>query len=409
MIHIIFGPSGSGKTNFCRQLRKLNDKFGNISLHRKMTTRQKKVYDGDEIVPCSTKELYDVCGGNSGYIYESRDYCGNKYEFGISKKAIEHAIKKGEEHFIICNNFNIAQKIRKDFMLTVPVRIVYLMYNAKKEEIIKQIREKLTEECDIFGKKIPKSKHDECANNRYKKILSIRKKFNDNVYEFDGVIFNRFAHGESGTDAMWNLQLQIEREIHLQKELELLKVKIDYCSIQRTHPKLFISHSRKDKKYVDAFINLIESTGLPRDSIFYSSDPRYGIQNGSHIYNEIINHLQYDVKLVIFISSKNFYESRGCLMELGATWALNLKNTNIGLPNWDMSQGIGPTDSTHVSILLTHYDDANARLDQLRNTIVEIFGLDSGEDEKWPQIKKEFFYAIKDSSKKDGSSSGKIN
>lgn len=395
MIHIIFGPSGSGKTNLCQQLRELNRIFGSVSLHAKMTTRRKKDYDGNEIVPCSREELYNKCGGTHGYIYESSDYCGNTYEFGISKEEINCAIRKGDEHFIICNNFTVAQTIRRDFMGYVPVRIVYLMYNAKKEEIIKQIKNKLAQECDIYGNYIPEEKYEECANTRYGKILSIREEFNENVSEFDGVIFNQFAQGANATEALLKLRLQIEREIHLEKGLAWLKEK-DCLSTQKTHSKIFISHSSGDKNYVNAFVKLIETIELPRDSIFYSSNPSYGIRNGSPIYSEIISCLQNDVKLVILISSENFYRSPGCLIELGATWALNLANTNIGLPNWDLSKGIGPADLHHMSILLDNHDDANIRLDELRSTIVKIFGLNKdGDDEKWSESKKEFFKTIR--------------
>ena len=186
-------------------------------------------------------------------------------------------------------------------MMEVPVRIVYLIYNAKKEEIIKQIKEKLMEERDIFGKKIPKSEHDNCANTRYKKILCIRKEFNDNVSEFDGVIFNRFAQGEGGNEALWNLQLQIEREINLQKGLEDLKAKMPRTN-KRSHPKLFISHSSKDKKYADAFVKLIETIGLPKNSFFYSSQPNSGIPNGAHIYDEIVTHLSKTMLSSLYLS-----------------------------------------------------------------------------------------------------------
>ena len=84
------------------------------------------------------------------------------------------------------------------------------------------------------------------------------------------------------------------------------------------------------------------------------------------------------------------------MMELGATWALDHQSTNIGLPDWDYNKGSGPNDSSHMSIMLDSYADAYERLDKLRVTIIEIFGLEQNEDnEKWLKGKKEFFNAIK--------------
>lgn len=104
--------------------------------------------------------------------------------------------------------------------------------------------------------------------------------------------------------------------------------------------KIFISHSSRDSKIVDAFVTLlIRGAGLSQDDIFCTSIDGMKISNGNelreHIHNNIIG-----ADLVILLVSKNYKKSEVCLNEMGAVWVSekivrayvlpDLKEENVG-------------------------------------------------------------------------------
>lgn len=91
--------------------------------------------------------------------------------------------------------------------------------------------------------------------------------------------------------------------------------------------KIFISHSSKDKKYVEEIINLIETIGIKSNQIFCSSFEGYGISLGDNFLDTLKKELNDEI-LVIFVLSNNFYKSPISLCEMGATWI----KTNIHIP-----------------------------------------------------------------------------
>ncbi len=103
-------------------------------------------------------------------------------------------------------------------------------------------------------------------------------------------------------------------------------------------PRIFISHSVKDKKVVQEFVNTILKLGLKIKStnIYCSSLAGHGTQSNGDWLKSIKHKLKsYD--LIIFILFKNFLKSEICIIEMGAAWMwdvdpilLRVENMNLG-------------------------------------------------------------------------------
>jgi len=107
--------------------------------------------------------------------------------------------------------------------------------------------------------------------------------------------------------------------------------------------KVFISHSSKDKDYVEEIIDIIETIGLNSSQIFCSSFDGYGIDLGENFLERIKEELDENI-LVLFVLSENFYQSPVCLCEMGATWIKTNEHIPILIPPFDFKdiQGVIP-------------------------------------------------------------------
>jgi hypothetical protein len=107
--------------------------------------------------------------------------------------------------------------------------------------------------------------------------------------------------------------------------------------------KIFISHASKDASIVEEMIEILETIGLDSHQIFCTSFEGYGIGLGENFLDSIQEELSSD-SLVIFILSKNFYESPVCLCEMGATWVLAKQHIPVLVPplNYSDIKGVIP-------------------------------------------------------------------
>ncbi len=108
--------------------------------------------------------------------------------------------------------------------------------------------------------------------------------------------------------------------------------------------KIFISHSIKDKVVVGKTIRILEEIGIKSSQIYCSSYEGYGTPLGENYLDVLKNELQGDV-LVLFILSENFFNSKLCLSEMGATWILSQNQIPIYIPPFGPEQvkGVFPT------------------------------------------------------------------
>ncbi len=136
----------------------------------------------------------------------------------------------------------------------------------------------------------------------------------------------------------------------LDKKEELTEVK-STSSEMNNDRKIFISHSKKDLKFVEDIIDILDAIGVRSESIFCSSLEGYNVSLGNDFLQSIRGELSSDV-MVIFILSNNFFSSPVCLCEMGATWVSTKEHIPILIPPFDYSdmKGVIPPTKTGMKI-----------------------------------------------------------
>jgi len=139
---------------------------------------------------------------------------------------------------------------------------------------------------------------------------------------------------------------------------------------KNTYSKLFISHAKEDEAIVGEMINLLEAMGLTPSQIFCSSIEGYGVPLGKDFLDTLKKEISNNV-MVLFILTKNFYESPFCLCEMGASWVLAKEQIPIVVPpfSFENIEGVLPKNIQGLSI------NDGLKLNSLREKIIETFNL----------------------------------
>lgn len=160
-------------------------------------------------------------------------------------------------------------------------------------------------------------------------------------------------------------------------------------------PKIFISHSSKDVKYVEPIVELLADIGMTNDNLFCSSIPDYGIPLNQDIYEYLSSLFSENELYVIFVLSSNYYGSPACLNEMGAAWVLKNEYTSILLPKFEYQEIDGAVNPNKIGMKLDDDDELlKKRLGELKNIISEKFGI-SVPDMRWEKKRNDFISKIK--------------
>lgn len=191
--------------------------------------------------------------------------------------------------------------------------------------------------------------------------------------------------------------LAIKRNIDYYYPLESTsqkKIKEEISDMNK-QPKIFISHSSKDKDYVLKLVNLLDSMGLSEEQIFCSSVPGYDIPVGKTIFDYLREQFQEYNLHVIFVLSKNYYQSPVSLNEMGAAWVLSSNNTSILLPGFEFSEMKGVVNGSSIAIKLdSNIVEVKDKLNQLYEIMIKEFSLKRKRGVLWEQKRDDFIESI---------------
>ena len=144
-------------------------------------------------------------------------------------------------------------------------------------------------------------------------------------YSITNSDFAKFKHIDNAGDGkklLSNFQRIYGIYNLLMENVSSQNVEQDVSSSKKS-PIVFISHSSKDKDFVDALVNLLEEIGLDENTLFCSSVSDYGVPLGENIFNYLKAQFQEHKIFVIFVHTPNYYQSPICLNEMGAAWILH--------------------------------------------------------------------------------------
>lgn len=158
-------------------------------------------------------------------------------------------------------------------------------------------------------------------------------------------------------------------------------------------PMVFISHSSKDKEFAEALVDLLESIGLDKDTLFCSSVAGYGLDLSDDIFETLRNlFLNHDL-FMIFIHSPRYYTSAVSLNEMGAAWALRKGFCSILTSDMEFSGLTGVVNDRAIAIKVNE-ENAWYRLNELYDNLKRIFNLTSLEMTKWERKRDNFLRSV---------------
>jgi len=142
--------------------------------------------------------------------------------------------------------------------------------------------------------------------------------------------------------------------------------------------KIFISHSSKDVKIAEEFVDLLETIGLDSNRIFCTSLSGYGIPLGENFMERLKNELSSSNSMVIFMLSENFYRSPVCMCEMGATWIQSKEHIPVLIPPFSFEKIDGTIKLTQGFMI-----NDSMKWNEFKDKILQTFGLEDLSDSVW--------------------------
>lgn len=155
--------------------------------------------------------------------------------------------------------------------------------------------------------------------------------------------------------------------------------------------KIFISHSSKDVKVVEEFVDLLEPIGLDSNQIFCSSLPGYGIPLGENFIECLKSELSGSNTMVVFMLSENFYKSPVCMCEMGATWIQSKEHIPVLIPPFKFEEIAGTLKLTQGFMI-----NDSMKWNEFKDKILQTFGLEDLSDSVWERKRDRTITRIND-------------
>jgi hypothetical protein len=155
-------------------------------------------------------------------------------------------------------------------------------------------------------------------------------------------------------------------------------------------PLVFISHAEADKKFANEIITLFEFIGVKgKEKLLCTSVDGYRIPLGRDIIEYLRDTFNKYNLFVIILHTHNYYIRPVCMNEMGAAWALKTKYFSVLAPDFSFNEMTGVVNSKDIAIKIGA-DDCEARINQLKNELVDFFGLPQPDEDRWPYYRSSF-------------------
>ncbi|EHI96905.1 hypothetical protein CDLVIII_0167 [Clostridium sp. DL-VIII] len=173
--------------------------------------------------------------------------------------------------------------------------------------------------------------------------------------------------------------------------------------------KLFISHSSKNRNITDEFVELLKAMGITNDEIYYSSYEETGVDFLQDCFQRINQEFNNNELMVIFMISREFYQSKICLAETGAAWvSVANKYIPIIIPPYSYNNIEGVINATQAAIDLND-KNVGIKLETLKDHIEEFLGKKNKDNkEAWHRNKEKFIELVKNQANELDDIKGKI-
>lgn len=185
------------------------------------------------------------------------------------------------------------------------------------------------------------------------------------------------------------------KKIYTKYNLLMSKVNMESEDNQKkgNSPMVFISHSSNDKEFAEALVDLLESIGLNKDTLFCSSVAGYGLGLSKNIFDTLRELFKGHDLFMIFLHSPRYYKSSVSLNEMGAAWVLRSDFCSILTKDMDFDQMNGVIDDRLISIKVDA-EDAVSRLNELYEKLQGIFNLTPLERNQWERKRNGFLKIV---------------
>lgn len=202
-------------------------------------------------------------------------------------------------------------------------------------------------------------------------------------------------------DSGFNFRREFEHEMNeglsvLESVSESLKLGLyedskreDVKGTGQKPPMIFISHSSKDKDFVEALVVLLEDLGMDSTNVFCSSIDGYGVGLSQDIFETLRSLFNEHNLFVIFIHSPRYYKSPVSLNEMGAAWVLKTDFCSFLTSDMEFGNMSGVVNDSKISIKVNN-NDAPARLTELKDKLIALFGLKNIDAIKWERKRNAF-------------------
>lgn len=158
-------------------------------------------------------------------------------------------------------------------------------------------------------------------------------------------------------------------------------------------PMVFISHKHDDLDFVKELTDMLQDIGLDKSNLFCSSIFGLWIGLSKDIF-ESLRALFMDRELyVIFVQSPRYYQSPVSLNEMGAAWVLQTEYCSILTKDMSYDQMKGVFDN-HKTAIKVDSEEAPARLDEMKDSIIQFLGLSPMDDKSWIRSRDRFLRIV---------------